>query len=144
MINGLSLLRGSPFTCVKEREKMPDIHGVFAAPEQSEIDAMEPRIKAFIFPSIPHFDYEIEAFNKAVITQIDHEKTIAQKMNDQNLPAGVKSFTIGNFSMAFEDGSFDNRITKRTICPTAYGILLEAGLLYKGVEGRFPGCYGSD
>lgn len=121
---------------------MPDIHGVFNAPTTEEIAMMEPRIKAFIFPSIPVLDFEIEAFNKAVRYQIDHEKTIAQKLNNQAIPEGVKSFSIGDFSMSFEDGSFSSRLTKRTICPTAYGVLLEAGLMYKGVEGRLPG-YGS-
>lgn len=116
---------------------MPDIHGVFDAPNKYEIAQMEPRIKAFMFPSIPRRDYEVEAFHKAVVEQIIHEKTIAEKMQQQSIPPGVKSFEIGDFSMSFEDGAFDTRITRKTICPTAYGILLEAGLLYRGVEGRF-------
>ena len=56
----------------------------------------------------------------------------------QALPDGTKSFSIGNFSMSFEDGSFSSKLTRKSICPTAYGVLLEAGLLYKGVEGRLP------
>ena len=115
---------------------MPDIHGTFDAPTANEIAAMEPRIKAFIFPSIPRKDYEIEAFNQAVISQINHEKTIVSMMGNQPLPDGTKSFEIGDFSMTFEDGVFAGRLNRQTICPTAYGILLEAGLLYKGVEGR--------
>lgn len=97
---------------------------------------MEPRIRAFIFPSIPRLDFEIEAFNRAVVYQIDHEKTIAAATANQILPDGTKAFKIGNFSMSFENGSFSGRLNRRTVCPTAYGILLEAGLLYKGVEGR--------
>lgn len=116
---------------------MIENHGVYYTPTEEEIADMEPRIKAFIFPSIPVRDYEIEAFNKAVLYQINHEMAKAEAMKDQTLPDGVKSFTIGSFSMSFEDGSFDARLTKKTICPTAYGILLEAGLLYRGVEGRF-------
>lgn len=123
---------------------MPDIHGAVSAPSSQDIAAMEPRIKAFIFPSIPREPFEVEAFNQAVIYQIEHEKSIAAKMNDQLLPDGVRSFAIGDFSMSFEEGVFDQRLTKKTICPTAYGILLEAGLLYKGVEGRLPCCYGAD
>lgn len=114
---------------------MPDIHGTLEGPSEQEIAAMEPRIRAFIFPSIPRLDFEIEAFNRAVIFQINHEKTIAALTGDQ-LPDGTKSFDIGEFSMTFEDGAFSGRLNRRTICPTAYGILLEAGLLYKGVEGR--------
>lgn len=123
---------------------MPDIHGVYDIPNSVELAAMKPRMRAFIFPNIPRLDYEIEAFNEAVKYQIDHEKTIADKLNGQAMLAGAKSFDIGDFSMSFEDGSFDQRLTKKTICPTAYGILLEAGLMYKGVEGRLPGCHGSD
>lgn len=119
---------------------MPDIHGAFNDPTTDEIAAMEPRIKAYIFPSIPRKEFEIEAFNKAVIFQINHEKTISKTMNGMDLPDGTKRFDIGHFSMEFEDGSFAGRLTRRTICPTAYGILLEAGLLYKGVEGRQPCC----
>ena len=115
---------------------MPDLHRSFPEPTADEITAMEPRVKAFIFPSIPRRDFETEAFDKAVIFQINHEKTIAALTAGKNLPEGTKSFEIGHFSMTFEDGAFDGRLTRRTICPTAYGILLEAGLLYKGVEGR--------
>ena len=116
---------------------MADIHGAFDAPTEAEIAAMKPRIKAFIFPSIPRMDFEIEAFDRAVEYQIAHEKTQAAMLEGQSIPDGVQSFSIGNFSMSFGSNTFDNRLTKRTICPTAYGILLEAGLMYKGVEGRW-------
>lgn len=123
---------------------MPDIHDNFGAPTEEEIAAMAPRIKAFIFPSIPRAAFEIEAFNRAVNYQIAHEKTIAKALENQSLPEGVESFTIGNFSMSFGDDAFSGRLTKKTICPTAYGILLEAGLMYKGVEGRLPVAYEPD
>lgn len=116
---------------------MPDIHASFDAPTEAEIEAMGYRIKAFIFPSIPRLDFEVEAFNKAVLYQIAHEKTIAASLEGQTLPEGTTSFSIGNFSMSFGDGSaFSSRLTKKNICPSAYGVLLEAGLMYKGVEGR--------
>ena len=123
---------------------MPDIHEKFGAPTEEEIAAMAPRIKAFIFPSIPRAAFEIEAFNRAVDFQIAHEKTIAKALENQALPDGVQSFSIGNFSMSFGGDTFSGRLTKRTICPTAYGILLEAGLMYKGVEGRNPLPYEPD
>jgi len=115
---------------------MPDIHGNYGSPKLDEVMAMEPRMKAFIFPTIVHDGFEREAFDRAVYYQIQHEKTIAAAINNQQIPEGVTSFRIGDFSMTFGDGSFDTRLTRKTICPTAYGILLEAGLLYKGVEGR--------
>ena len=121
------------------------LHGMYALKESKYatdeyFQAMVPRMKAFIFPSVPRMDFEIEAFNKAVLYQIEHDINQAEILNGQNMPQGVNSFNIGNFSMSFQDGSFDQRLTKRTICPTAYGILLEAGLMYKGVEGRLPCC----
>ena len=114
---------------------MPDIHRKdIDAPTTDEIMAMEPRMKAFIFPSIPRTDAEIAAFNTAVFYQIEHEKSIQASMNE--IPQGVTSFHIGDFSMNFDGNGYDARLTRKTICPTAYGILLEAGLMYKGVEGR--------
>ena len=118
---------------------MIENHGVYYTPTEEEIADMEPRIKAFIFPSIPVLDFEKQAFDKAVLYQINHEMAKSEVMKDQTLPDGVQSFKIGDFSMSFENGSFDSRLTKKTICPTAYGILLEAGLMYKGVEGRLFG-----
>lgn len=115
---------------------MIDRHTVTQEPTEAERELMRPRIKAFIFPSIPRMSFEIEAFNTAVDLQINHEKSQAEKTGDVDLPDGVKSFDIGEFSMSFEDGAMSGRLTKRTICPSAYGILLEAGLMYKGVEGR--------
>lgn len=121
------------------------LHGMYDITESEYAEdeyfqAMVPRMKAFIFPSIPRLDFETEAFNKAVLYQIEHEQKLAETLNGQAMPQGVKSFDIGNFSMSFQDGSFDQRLTKKTICPSAYGILLEAGLMYKGVEGRLPCC----
>lgn len=125
------------------------LHGMYALKESKyatdeAFQAMVPRMKAFIFPSIPVLDFEKTAFNQAVLYQIEHDNRQAEILNNQSMPQGVKSFDIGEFSMSFQDGSFDQRLTKRTICPSAYGILLEAGLMYKGVEGRLPGCNGTD
>ena len=124
------------------------LHGAYNIAESDyandrEYQAMVPRMKAFIFPSIPRADFEVEAFNKAVLYQIEHEHKQAEIISGQVIPSGVRSFNIGEFSMSFDDGAFDQRLTRKTICPTAYGILLEAGLLYRGVEGRLP-CYGAD
>lgn len=117
------------------------LHGYYDISDSEYADdekyqAMLPRMRAFIFPSIPRLDFEVAAFNKAILYQIEHEDKISEAMNGQVLPQGVNSFNIGDFAMSFGSGTFDQRLTRKTICPTAYGILLEAGLLYKGVEGR--------
>ena len=107
-------------------------------------DAMRDRIKAFIFPNVPKTEEEVEAFEKAVAYQIEHEKSIrdALEVDDVNLPNGVSSFHIGNFSMTFGDEGYKNNavLTKETICPVAYSVLLNAGLLYKGVMGGCCSC----
>ena len=114
---------------------MPDIHLVLQEPTTDERELMEPRIDTFIFPNHPTSEEEKAAYDKAVTFQINHEKTLAAMTGDVPLPQGVTAFDIGNFSMNFASGSFDNALTRQTICPSAYGVLLRAGLLYKGLEG---------
>ena len=52
------------------------------------------------------------------------------------IPSGVESFRIGDFQMAFQDGTLDMELNRRNSCPSVYGLLLRHGLLYRGVEGR--------
>lgn len=118
---------------------MADMHTFVGAPTDEEIEMMQERMHAFIFPNEPRTDDEKTAFCKAVQYQIAHEKTIASTHGDlsvlQALPDGVSSFEIGTFSMSFGGGykkSF--KLDKNTICPYAYSVLLRAGLLYKGVQ----------
>ena len=115
---------------------MPDIHASFPPPEAEEIVAMERRMLAYIFPGTPRGAAELAAFSQAVLCQIAHEKTLAAGTGGSPAPAGVESFTIGHFSMRMEPGAANPRLTPKTLCPQAYGILLRAGLLYRGVEGR--------
>lgn len=104
----------------------------------SNPDGMRDRIMAFIFPNVPVTEEQREAVEKAVAYQIDHEKEIlaAMDVEDVNLPNGVQSFQVGNFSMSFANDGYKNGavLTKETICPVAYGVLLQAGLLYRGVR----------
>lgn len=112
---------------------MPDIHGTFPTPTEEERVSMQPRIDAFIFPRIPETENELSAYALAVDQQINHDKTIAAQLENTPVPPGTTGFKIGDFSMSFESGAFDSAITRKTICQTAYGLLLKAGLLYKGV-----------
>lgn len=115
---------------------MADIHTVVSAVSEDERELMEPRMKAFIFPNTPRTQEELEVFDKAVKFQIDHEKSMAERAANAEIPEGTKAFTIGSFHIEFADGVFESRLTRKTICPSAYGVLLQAGLLYRGVEGR--------
>ena len=120
---------------------MADLHAKYEIEESAydtdeNFQAVARKVRAFIFPSIPRKDFEIEAFNNAVLYEIQHELNMAAASAETSLPEGLKSFKIGDFSATFEDGATSAQLTKKSICQMAYGILLEAGLLYKGVEGR--------
>lgn len=112
---------------------MLDVH-ISTLPSEKERVAMEMRVLAFIFPNKPRTPEECAAFAQAVEIQIIHEKSILAQIGGSDIPAGVKSFSIGDFSMTFEDGAFSSPLTRKSICPTAYGLLLKSGMLYKGVE----------
>lgn len=121
---------------------MADFHRTYDPPTEQELQQMDVRMRAYIFPNIPRTQEEQAAFQQALLFQIAHEKTLAEKMSGMDMPAGTSGFSIGDFSMNFEQGAFDGRLSQKTICPSARSALLIAGLLYKGVEGRRP--YGAD
>lgn len=113
---------------------MGDVHETVPEPTEEILEMFRDKMHAFIFPNTPVTDAEQAVFEKAVRYQYAHEATQAIKAS--GIPNGVESFKIGDFSMSFGDGYNDGRLTKKTICPSAYGLLLREGLLYKGVEGR--------
>jgi hypothetical protein len=113
---------------------MTDVHTWTGTPTEAETAMMNDRMRLFIFPNDPHTEDEIEAFNKAVAYQIAHEKTREEKYGD--IPDGVSAFKIGDFSMDFAAGMNASGLTGSTICQAAYSVLLRAGLLYRGLEGR--------
>ena len=113
---------------------MSDFHENVMEPGANTVQQFREKLYAFIFPNVPRTEEETAAFEQAVRYQYEHEAT--RKKQTQDLPEGVKEFSIGDFSMAFEKGYNDGRLTKKTICPAAYGLLLRHGLLYRGVEGR--------
>ena len=119
---------------------MADVHRNFAPSTDSEVQMMSERMMAFIFPNRPRTQPEKEAFNKAVMYQIEHEKTISATLGEElaAMPDGTTSFTIGTFSMSFGANGYRNGavLTKETVCPYAYSVLLTEGLLYKGVITR--------
>ena len=113
---------------------MSDFHAQVVVPGEDTLQLYREKLYAFIFPNMPRSQEETEAFEQAVKYQYEHEAT--RERQTQDLPEGVKEFSIGDFSMTFEKGYSDSRLTKKTICPAAYGVLLRHGLLYRGVEGR--------
>lgn len=108
--------------------------------DDKHLEIVEERLKAFIFPNTPVTEEELEAFGRAVYVEAEHEKQMEEASGSEeiHLPNGVSSFSIGHFSMSFAGKGYQNGavLTKDTICPTAYSILLRAGLLYRGVVTR--------
>jgi len=113
---------------------MADVHIHCDEPTAEELEMMRDKMSAYIFPNSPYTDSEKAAFEKACKYQIAHEKTVASQCGDNAIPEGTKSFNIGDFAMSFEDGAMSSKLTRKTICPYAHGVLLKEGLLYKGVE----------
>jgi len=111
-----------------------DLHAKDIPVDESQLELTRDKVRGFIFPNTPSTQQDQEAFEKAVLYQYEHEATQAQKM--QEVPDGAQSFSIGDFSMSFDKDFLQSRLTRKTICPAAYGVLLRQGLLYRGVEGR--------
>lgn len=114
---------------------MIDLHAQSIPVDSHMVDLVRDKVLAFIFPNNPRTDSDTEAFEKAVLYQYEHEMTQAIKTSDE-IPDGVQSFSIGDFHMSFDKDWLETRLTRKTICPAAYGVLLRQGLLYRGVEGR--------
>jgi hypothetical protein len=112
---------------------MIDIHGDFGPATVEEVADMKLKMQTFIFPNTVETDSQELAFNLAVELQIEHEKTIASKADITGIPEGTLGFQIGKFSMTFQKGAFSGMLTRSNICPSAYGLLLKEGLLYRGV-----------
>lgn len=110
--------------------------------EEKDRERIQDKLLGLIFPNTPKTEEEISAFEKAVQYQYDYEQEKAAAMNGTPIPAGTTSFSIADFSMSFEKGYNGLPLTRKTLSPSAYGVLLHAGLLYKGVVGG--GCCGVD
>lgn len=115
---------------------MAELHDSAGQYTDAEMISMRARMQGFILPSVVRTEQEAEAFETACLYQIEHERKLLELMGSQEIPKGVTGFEIGHFSMTFESGAFCGVLTRKTICDAAYGTLLYAGLLYRGVEGR--------
>lgn len=82
------------------------------------LERCEDELLALILPNVPVGDGQIAAFSRAVYAQAEQ---------DEPTPEGVTGFRMGSYSVTL-DGK------RRAACPRARAILLDAGLLYRGVE----------
>ena len=90
----------------------------------NERERIEERLRAYIYPNIARTREQQEAFNNAVDAQLDYES--AQGMGD--VPGGVQSFSVGNYSVTFADAS-GGVDASGNLCPAAWAFLHNAGLL---------------
>lgn len=89
-----------------------------------ERDLIEARLLAYIRPNEPATSEAEAAFADAVDAQLAYE----QKSGGAELPPGVESLSIGDYSVrAFEPSGA--AYTSASICPVAWAILVNAGLL---------------
>lgn len=113
---------------------MNDVHGCnLPSPTDRELKLIRDQLLGFCFPNSPRCDQQEEALRDATWYQYEHAMTQTAAMENGQIPEGVESFRIGDFQMSFRDG-LSTALTRKTICPSAYAVLLRAGLLYRGVE----------
>ena len=82
------------------------------------------RLCAYIHPNVAATEDEVKALNNAVDAQLTYE----QSQGDAEIPGNVQSFSVGNYSVTLAEPS-GGAYTKATICPAAWSILYNAGLL---------------
>lgn len=93
----------------------------------------EARMAAYVIPNSPQQDPD--AFESAVYAQAIWENSPGNAQLAE-MPGGLKSFSVNGFSAAFAGGGQGeiSRLFPAGVARAAYAILLEAGLLYKGVS----------
>lgn len=83
---------------------------------KTELQCQHNRIRYAIIPRHPQDAIQEEAFAQAVYTQV---------LFDWQNPRGIERMSIGSVSVQFKD--------QPDLCPEAKAILMNAGLLYRGV-----------
>lgn len=91
----------------------------------SSIDDVTERLKAYIYPNTPATSAQESAFDDAVDAQKKFEDSMA---DEQQVPGGVSSFSVGNYSVSYRD-VHTNQYTQMTLSPVAYAYLFNAGLI---------------
>ena len=87
-------------------------------------DLVRERLKAYIAPRYPHCVAQATAFDAAVDAQVEYEAAQALDM-----PAGVRSFSIGNYSVTLDGQGTGGTYSRASLAPGVWAILGNAGLL---------------
>ena len=83
------------------------------------------RLKAYLLPRRVQTEDEAAAFERAVAAQVEYECGTGM----EDMPEGVRSFAIGDFSATLSAGGRGPAYTKDSISPVAWSILRNAGLI---------------
>ena len=83
------------------------------------------RLTAYLLPRRAESAAELAAFERAVAAQVEYE----QRAGLGDVPEGVKSFSIGDFSATLGEGGQGAGYTRETLSPVAWSILKNAGLI---------------
>ena len=89
-----------------------------------EREYISERLRAYIQPNAAETAEQEEAFENAVDAQLQYE---ADQGNEE-IPGNVRSFSVGNYSVTL-DGAAGGADAQARICPAAWAILFNAGLL---------------
>ena len=83
------------------------------------------RLEAYIWPHAPVTDAQKLAFEQAVEAQVRFEEKNSEWVS---VPSDVQGYSIGNYSVNYS-GLRNAGYSQKTICPTAWAYLFNAGLL---------------
>ena len=84
------------------------------------------RLTAYIYPNVPETLEQVQAFSQAVTLQSAYETAQGDMM-----PANVKSFKLGEYALTLTGGGA--AYTAASLCPGAWAVLFNAGLLKRGL-----------
>ena len=85
---------------------------------------IQERLRAYIHPNTVKTAEQKEAFDHAVDAQLAYEA--AHDLGE--IPGNVQSFSIGSYSVTLAEQA-SGADTQATVCPAAWAILFNAGLL---------------
>jgi hypothetical protein len=111
-----------------------DVHSFVEGPSGYDLNDAIARIRAMIPQRMPLSDAQEEIVLEAARLQYAHEMSRLKDEGGVPAPDNAQSVSIGNFSYTLKNGAMDNRLTPASMCPRAYALLMNAGLLYAGVK----------
>ena len=89
------------------------------------VGGMRERLTAYLLPRRAETAEERAAFERAVAAQAEYE----QRAGLGDVPEGVQSFSIGDFSATLGMGGQGEGYTRDSLCSVAWSILKNAGLI---------------